>query len=365
MVPKEEAVSLLQRVLRANTVNPPGNELETALILRDFFDAHGVEAEVDEFLTGRANLIARLPGNGVGRGSLILCGHMDVVPVGGSAWDTEPFAAELRDGRIYGRGASDMKSGLVATAVAVANLKQSGATATGVSTFPGVSYSKKQRVMSRRPTNACGYVVSSSTGAARPFSSKKTYTRTSERSCAAPPTRSKTGSGHLYDGLRVILTICLVSVGLGSGEEHEAGGSGGEHVHRPRPLVRGTCVFKPRHEVVGEQQCVGAVPDGMLARPRSHLEAQDPAGRWDAFSRVGGHILEYVTRHAERHHKVAPALTKRNRVQSPQLSRRSASGFIGVHDGAPNLLTSVRCTGTTSTPDFGSSKYPQANEMDV
>lgn len=124
MVPKEEAHSLLQRVLRANTVNPPGNELEVALILRDFFDAHGVRAEVDEFLPGRANLLARLPGNGAG--SLMLCGHMDVVPVGGSAWDTEPFAAELRDGRIYGRGASDMKSGLVATAVAVANLGRSG-----------------------------------------------------------------------------------------------------------------------------------------------------------------------------------------------------------------------------------------------
>ncbi len=131
MVPKEEAVSLLQRVLRTNTVNPPGNELEAALILRDFFDAHGVEAEVDEFLPRRANLLARLPGNDTGRGSLILCGHMDVVPVGGSAWDLEPFAAELRDGRIYGRGASDMKSGLVATAVAMANLKHSGFTPPG------------------------------------------------------------------------------------------------------------------------------------------------------------------------------------------------------------------------------------------
>jgi succinyl-diaminopimelate desuccinylase len=130
VVPKEKAVSLLQRVLRANTVNPPGNELETALILRDFFEGHGVEAEVDEFLPGRANLIARLPGNDAHRGSLMLCGHMDVVPVGGSAWDMEPFAADLRDDRIYGRGASDMKSGLVATAVAVANLKQSD-TATG------------------------------------------------------------------------------------------------------------------------------------------------------------------------------------------------------------------------------------------
>lgn len=130
MVPKEEAVPLLQRVLRANTVNPPGNELEVALILRDFFERHGVEAEVDEFLPGRANLIARLPGNDAGNGSLILCGHMDVVPVGGSAWDMEPFAAERCDGKIYGRGASDMKSGLVAMAVAVANLKQSD-TATG------------------------------------------------------------------------------------------------------------------------------------------------------------------------------------------------------------------------------------------
>ena len=131
MVPKEEAVSLLQRVLRANTVNPPGNELETAMILRDFFDAHGVEAEVDEFLPGRANLVARLPGNNALRRSLMLCGHMDVVPVGGAAWDMEPFGAELRDGRIYGRGSSDMKSGLVATAVAVANLRQEGAAPAG------------------------------------------------------------------------------------------------------------------------------------------------------------------------------------------------------------------------------------------
>src|SRR3712207_9567583 len=58
--------------------------------------------------------------------SLMLCGHMDVVPAGGSAWDADPFAAELRDGKIYGRGASDMKSGLVAMAVALANLKQEG-----------------------------------------------------------------------------------------------------------------------------------------------------------------------------------------------------------------------------------------------
>jgi succinyl-diaminopimelate desuccinylase len=64
VVPKDEAVSLLQRILQIDTTNPPGNELEVAQILDDFFRAHGIEAEVDEFLSGRANLLARLPGEG-------------------------------------------------------------------------------------------------------------------------------------------------------------------------------------------------------------------------------------------------------------------------------------------------------------
>jgi succinyl-diaminopimelate desuccinylase len=131
VVPKDEAVSLLQRILQTDTTNPPGNELEAAQILDDFFRAHGIETEVDEFLAGRANLLARLPGEGRDQSSLMLCGHMDVVPAGGTAWGVDPFAAELRDGKIYGRGASDMKSGLAAMAVAVANLRQEE------TTFPG------------------------------------------------------------------------------------------------------------------------------------------------------------------------------------------------------------------------------------
>ena len=131
MVTKDEAVSLLQLILQADTTNPPGNELEAAQILDDFFRTHGIETKVDEFLSGRANLLARLPGEGQDRPSLMLCGHMDVVPAGGAAWDADPFAAEFRDGKIYGRGASDMKSGLAAMAVALANLKQEGTTLPG------------------------------------------------------------------------------------------------------------------------------------------------------------------------------------------------------------------------------------------
>jgi succinyl-diaminopimelate desuccinylase len=132
VVTKDEAVSLLQGILQADTTNPPGNELEAAQVLDDFFRAHGLETEIEEFSSGRANLLARLPGEGQDRLSLMLCGHMDVVPAGGAAaWDADPFAAELRDGKIYGRGASDMKSGLAAIAVALANLKQEGTTLPG------------------------------------------------------------------------------------------------------------------------------------------------------------------------------------------------------------------------------------------
>jgi succinyl-diaminopimelate desuccinylase len=132
---RDEAISLLRQVLQVNTANPPGNELEMALILSDFFRSYGIEAEVDEFLPGRANLLARLPASGVDRGSLLLCGHMDVVPVGGASWDIDPFAAEIQDDKIYGLGASDMKSGLVAMAVALANLKQNRVTASGEALF--------------------------------------------------------------------------------------------------------------------------------------------------------------------------------------------------------------------------------------
>jgi succinyl-diaminopimelate desuccinylase len=131
VVSKDEAVSLLQRILQTDTTNPPGNELEAAQILDNFFRAHGIETEVDEFVSGRANLLARLQGEGRDRPSLMLCGHMDVVPAGGTAWDVDPFAAELHDGKIYGRGASDMKSGLAAMAVAVANLRQEETTLPG------------------------------------------------------------------------------------------------------------------------------------------------------------------------------------------------------------------------------------------
>lgn len=103
------AVDLMRQYLRVNTSNPPGNEIEAAKFLKAIFDREGIKNEIFEYKPGRANIIARLPGNGSKR-PLILLSHMDVVTADPAAWRVDPFSAEIIDGSIYGRGALDMKS---------------------------------------------------------------------------------------------------------------------------------------------------------------------------------------------------------------------------------------------------------------
>jgi len=103
------AVDLMQKYLRINTANPPGNEIEAAKFFKSIFDQNEIPSEIFEYKPGRANIIARLKGNGTKR-PIILLSHMDVVTADPSAWEVDPFAAVIKDGSIYGRGALDMKS---------------------------------------------------------------------------------------------------------------------------------------------------------------------------------------------------------------------------------------------------------------
>ncbi len=105
---QDMAVDLMQQYLRVNTSNPPGNELEAAKFLKKIFDQHGIENEIFEFKPGRANIIARLKGNGSKR-PIILLSHMDVVTAEPASWDVDPFAGVIKNNSIYGRGALDMK----------------------------------------------------------------------------------------------------------------------------------------------------------------------------------------------------------------------------------------------------------------
>ncbi|MGM9921742.1 MAG: ArgE/DapE family deacylase [Bhargavaea sp.] len=121
----EQAKEILKQLIRINTVNPPGNETDIAKELKALFERHGIETELVEYDENRANLIARLKGSAAGP-VLGLTGHMDVVPPGEIEWTYDPFGAEESEGKIYGRGACDMKSGLAACVLAMIALKEQG-----------------------------------------------------------------------------------------------------------------------------------------------------------------------------------------------------------------------------------------------
>jgi acetylornithine deacetylase/succinyl-diaminopimelate desuccinylase-like protein len=122
---REEVTDLLQRLIRVNTVNPPGNETPAAKLLREYLESNGVQCELFAKVPERANLVARIPGRGDGP-RLALLAHTDTVLADPSEWQVDPWSGELRDGEIWGRGALDMKGQLAASAVAVASLARGG-----------------------------------------------------------------------------------------------------------------------------------------------------------------------------------------------------------------------------------------------
>jgi acetylornithine deacetylase/succinyl-diaminopimelate desuccinylase-like protein len=122
---RDEVTDLLQRLIRVDTTNPPGNETPAAELLREYLEANGLECELYARVPERANLVARIKGTGSGP-SLLVMGHTDVVLADPAEWSVPPFSGELLDGQIWGRGALDMKSQVAANAVAIASLAREG-----------------------------------------------------------------------------------------------------------------------------------------------------------------------------------------------------------------------------------------------
>jgi succinyl-diaminopimelate desuccinylase len=124
---QEEALHLLQSLIRVNTTNPPGNERVLAEWISGWLEEKRVASKVVDLGNGRANLIARI-GKKPGKPAILFTGHLDTVPPGSQSWRYDPFAAEQDGDRIYGRGASDMKGGLAAMLYALAVLTRQGIT---------------------------------------------------------------------------------------------------------------------------------------------------------------------------------------------------------------------------------------------
>lgn len=120
---RDEAVLLLQELIRIDTTNPPGNERIAALHLQQLLESDGIETRILDVAPGRANLYARLKGDGSQR-PIILLSHTDVVAAEAGEWTVPPFAGEIREGYVYGRGATDMKGTAAVQATLLRLLKR-------------------------------------------------------------------------------------------------------------------------------------------------------------------------------------------------------------------------------------------------
>jgi acetylornithine deacetylase/succinyl-diaminopimelate desuccinylase-like protein len=120
-----ETVELLQRLIRFNTVNPPGNEEAAQLFLRDLLAEAGWECELLSAEEGRPNLVARLRGESEGPALAMIC-HVDTVPAEPSEWTRDPWGGDLHDDYVWGRGALDMKDQVASEAAACARLARDG-----------------------------------------------------------------------------------------------------------------------------------------------------------------------------------------------------------------------------------------------
>ena len=128
-LPADSVIALLQSLVRVPSVNPSGDsgvdaadtgEKRCAERVAEALADLGAQAELPEILPGRPNVVGRLPADRPGKPKLLLCPHLDTVSVRGMT--VEPFAAERRDGKIYGRGTCDTKGTMAAMLWALAEL---------------------------------------------------------------------------------------------------------------------------------------------------------------------------------------------------------------------------------------------------
>jgi succinyl-diaminopimelate desuccinylase len=126
----EGTIHFLQKLLQVKSANPPGEEIEAARRVAAWMKRWGLEAEVISIQGKRANALGRLPGEGK-KPPLLFSGHLDTVPPGESPWKFDPYSGKIVGDKIYGRGASDMKGGLVAMIAAAGALAKAKAPLAG------------------------------------------------------------------------------------------------------------------------------------------------------------------------------------------------------------------------------------------
>ncbi len=125
MTDLSEVVKLTKSLLAIDTIDPPGNEEVAARIVAGVLDTEGIPYEFQFIAPGRTNLIARIKGTG-GLPALSMSAHFDTIGVDPETWTRDAFSGEIENGRIYGRGSTDMKGSIAAMTMAAVEIKRAG-----------------------------------------------------------------------------------------------------------------------------------------------------------------------------------------------------------------------------------------------
>jgi succinyl-diaminopimelate desuccinylase len=126
-----DVISLTKKLISFNTIDPPGNEKGIAKYIGSILKGEGFSIEYPKFEKNRLHLIAE---KGVSSKSpaIVLSGHFDTVPPGNKKWSVNPFKGKVSDGKIWGRGTSDMKGGLAAMIIASVELSSEASFSGGI-----------------------------------------------------------------------------------------------------------------------------------------------------------------------------------------------------------------------------------------
>jgi len=124
---EDEILRHYRALVQLDTSSPPGNETRAVEYLKQAFEKEGIPAKTFALDPSRANLVARIKGNGSKR-PILLMSHTDVVGVQREKWPVDPFGAVMKDGYVWGRGTRDDKDNLTANLMAMLLIKRSGMT---------------------------------------------------------------------------------------------------------------------------------------------------------------------------------------------------------------------------------------------
>ncbi len=262
---ERRTTELLQRLIRFNTVNPPGNEEAAQEFLRGVLTEAGFECELLADIPGRPNLIARLAAESDGP-SLCYLGHVDTVLADPGEWSVDPWAAEIKDDCVWGRGALDMKSQVAAEIAAAVALTETG----------------------WRPANGELKIVVTA-------DEEVGATHGAQWLCAEHPDKVRCdmvvneGAGEVleFDGTR-LYGVCVAEKGVFRFKLSTEGRAG--HASIPRigdnaltklaPLLGAMAERQPSLELSPEPEAflraVGIEPDGDLAEVVAEVERRDP-----------------------------------------------------------------------------------------